>query len=100
MNMSTWFRRERRIETMFERLDELRANLPNPTLDDKSWEEVRDQHERNARRLRAEAYRCLMVAAGQGILTLRRTMAKPYGDHERSRSAAQGHHEPEASVQS
>ena len=86
---------------MFERVDELLEKLPNPAQDEMGWSELRDQHTRNAHRLRAEAFKCVIMAAGNGILALGRPIAEACNRNRHSWSGVvtRDHRDPKVSVQ-
>ncbi len=61
---------------MYERLENLSKTLPRPALGEKPFNDVVDQHVRNARRLRAEALKCHAIAAGNLIRALGRPVRR------------------------
>lgn len=55
---------------MYKRVEDLAKTLPKPALDVDPFDDVMDQHIRNAHRLRAEAFKCHAIAAGNVIWAL------------------------------
>ena len=63
---------------MFERLDQFARTLPEPRFGD-SWDAYYDQHVRNAERLRAEAFRCVVWDLGRVLRAAGRQLGARVG---------------------